>query len=201
MAVVDVSFIILCWNSRQHLDGVLSSISRDLAATDLTYEVIVIDNGSRDDSLQRLRDWQIRLEEQSPVPARLFIVPLGSNTGTTFSRNIGLRMARGKYICILDSDITFNQPDTLTRLIAILDKYPQAGLVVPSLIYATGRHQKSCDVFPTITHKIKRRFFLRQIEQRESDKKQHGGQLASDPSLVLVEDLSPQLGRFHRAPR
>ncbi|MFM8252899.1 MAG: glycosyltransferase family 2 protein [Planctomycetota bacterium] len=193
MAVVDVSFIILCWNSRQHLDGVLSSIVADLSAAGQSFEVIVIDNGSRDDSLAYLREWQQRLSS-------LVVVPLGCNTGTTFSRNIGLRMARGRTICVLDSDITFSQPQTLRRLIDVLDKYPQAGIVAPSLVYPSGNYQKSCDRFPTVMHKIKRRLFLRQMEAAEARRwqelHQHAGGTSSDGGTAFFGDALVEPGRI-----
>jgi GT2 family glycosyltransferase len=193
MAVVDVTFIILCWNSRQHLDGVLSSIVADLSTTGQSYEIIVIDNGSCDDSLDHLREWQQRINS-------LFIVPLGRNTGTTFSRNIGLRLARGRYICVLDSDITFSQPQTLSRLIDVLNKYPQAGIVVPSLVYPSGKYQKSCDQFPTVSHKIKRRFFLRQMEADEArrwqEMNQQAGAAASDCAANVFGDALVEPGKI-----
>ena len=156
----DISFIILSWNSAHFLDGVLGSLQSDLAGSGLRYEAILIDNGSKDGSLEKLRRFQA---EGHP----LVVIPLGQNTGTTFSRNIGLRMARGRYICILDSDIEFCQPHTVQTLLKVLDREPRTGILSPMLRYPSGNHQKSFDSFPTITNKLKRLFFLRQMEARE----------------------------------
>jgi len=156
----DISFVILSWNSQHFLDGCVNSLKDDLQHSGLTYEVLLIDNGSRDGSLEKLSQFQA---EGHP----LIVIPLGNNTGTTFSRNIGLRMARGKYICILDSDIRFCDPDTMTTLIDVLEEKPNAGILSPTLRYPSGNHQKSFDHFPTIVNKLERLFFLRSIERKE----------------------------------
>lgn len=157
---VDISFIILSWNSAGFLDGCLTSIQSDLAGSDLSHEIIVIDNGSGDDSRSILAGY---IERGLP----LTLIALGSNTGTTFSRNIGLRMARGRYLCILDSDIKFCQGKTMETLVKTLDTEPRAGIVAPMLVYSSGNHQKSFDQFPTLRNKLKRLFFLRKMEQVE----------------------------------
>lgn len=160
---MELSFIILSWNSARFLEGVLGSIQRDLAETGWSYEILVIDNGSKDDSLAALRQWQAR-----GLP--LTVIPLGHNTGTTFSRNIGLRMARGRYVCVLDSDIEFCDVGTLRKLTGILESRPDAGLIAPLLCYPSGNHQKSFDQFPTISNKLKRLFFLRAMEKSEGQR-------------------------------
>jgi GT2 family glycosyltransferase len=157
---VDISFVILSWNSDRFLEGCLNSLKTDLAGSGFGYEAILIDNGSNDGSTETLKRFAA---EGHP----LVVIPLGCNTGTTFSRNIGLRMAQGRYICVLDSDILFCEPDTLVRLIALLETAPTAGILSPGLKYASGNHQKSYDVFPTIANKVKRLFFLRQMEVAE----------------------------------
>jgi GT2 family glycosyltransferase len=169
-ASLDISFVILSWNSARVLDGCLGSIKSDLADSGLSYEAILIDNGSTDGSIEKLRKFK---QEGHP----LIVVPLGHNTGTTFSRNIALKMARGKYICVLDSDIEFCQAKTLESLITVLDREPRAGILSPMLRYASGNHQKSFDSFPTIANKLKRLFFLRKMERFEGLQQFHAKDL------------------------
>ncbi len=163
-ATLDISFIILSWNSARFLKGCLSTLQADLKDTKLSFEVLLVDNGSKDDSCQILERFR---NEGYP----LLVIPLGHNTGTTFSRNIGLRMAKGRYICVLDSDIEFCQKNTLESLIAILEKDPITGLVAPQLKYPSGNYQKTFDQFPTLTNKLKRLFFLRRMERMEGLRK------------------------------
>jgi len=153
-----LSVVIITWNSERHIGRCLSTLRTDLERSHLRHEIIVIDNGSSDSTLQRLAELGY---------STVTVVPLGSNTGTTFSRNIGLRMAAGEYICVLDSDIEFTQPNTLQRLIDDLDHTPGCGIIAPRLTYGSGTHQKSCDRFPTLFTKLKRLFFLKSLERQE----------------------------------
>ena len=62
--------------------------------------------------------------------------------------NLALRKARGKFICIMDSDVELGQ-DVLNQLIQGLEKNPGAGMIAPKLLYPDGNLQKSIDSFPT----------------------------------------------------
>ena len=120
-----------------------------------------MDNGSVDGTVALIE--KLRCGRDS------FVLPiyLEKNTGTTCSRNLALKRARGKYICVMDSDVIL-QKGTLSALIQILESESSAGLVAPRLVYPDGRWQKSTDDFPTIFTKIRRYFWLRNIEKRES---------------------------------
>jgi GT2 family glycosyltransferase len=120
-----------------------------------------VDNGSVDGT-PALID-QIRRERGSCV----IPIYLEKNTGTTYSRNLALKRVTGKYICVIDSDVVLER-GTLKGLIGVLESKPSAGLVAPKLIYPDGRWQKSTDDFPTVFSKIRRYFWLRQIEKHES---------------------------------
>lgn len=182
---MDVSFVILSWNSARFLNGCISSIHSDFAGSHLTYEVFVIDNGSKDGSLEILSEYQAK-----GYP--LNVIPLGHNTGTTFSRNIGLRMAHGRYICIMDSDIQFCQEKTLETLVLALEREPRAGIIAPMLNYPSGNHQKSFDQFPTIGNKLKRIFFLRKMERIE------GLRQFVSKNVIEVDYVISAFWLFHR---
>ncbi|MCK4486713.1 MAG: glycosyltransferase [Desulfobacterales bacterium] len=66
---------------------------------------------------------------------------LETNTGTTYSRNLALRKARGKYIGIMDSDVEIFE-GTIGQLIHTLDEDENAGLVAPRLVYPNGSPPK-----------------------------------------------------------
>ena len=155
---LDISCIFLTWNSAEYVEKCISSVDNDLQKSGFTYELIIIDNGSSDGTLELLAGL-------SPF---VTVIPLGRNTGTTFSRNIGLRSARGEIIAVLDSDVEVTEVSTFERLVAYLKDHPKTGLVVPRLFYPSGQHQKSTDYFPTLTMKVKRFFHLRQIEKDEA---------------------------------
>lgn len=153
-----LSCVLLTWNSDSYVQRCLQSIFADLDASSFSFEVIVIDNGSVDGTLGALA---------ALARPELTVVPLSHNTGTTFSRNIGLRMSRGEYLAVLDSDIEIHQAGVFTQLLSFLDGKPDVGIAAPELRFPSGRFQKTTDVFPTLTHKFKRFLSLRAMEEEE----------------------------------
>lgn len=158
---MEFSFVILSWNSRGHLEKCLSSISKVLENKNTDYEVFVVDNGSNDGSVELLQSCES--DESSKVKP----IYLDHNTGTTYSRNLALKQCEGKYVVVLDSDVELHD-QTLDLLVAQCNGQAKVGMVVPKLIYASGRLQKSTDSFPTLARKIERFLFLKKIEEQES---------------------------------
>lgn len=157
---MDISAIILSFNSVRYIEKSVRSLVESCAACGLAGEIFVIENGSVDGSVEALR----RLQAELGGMLQVFYLP--ENTGTTRSRNLGLKAATGAHVLILDSDAYMNAP----ALKAMLDyqcAYPRAGMVAPKLIYPDGRYQLSVDVFPTIMRKLQRYFALRSLEARE----------------------------------
>jgi len=102
----EVAIIILNWNSGLHTRDCLASLAQlDYGA----YWPLVVDNGSTDDSLQRVR------EAFPEVP----ILENGRNLGFTGGNNIGLRWAleRGADYMLLLNDDTEVAPDFLRQLV------------------------------------------------------------------------------------
>lgn len=163
MKYPEISFIILTWNSEKYIEKCILSIKRALfnSSSNLSYEIFIVDNGSKDNTLSILK-----LMERS-FPGNLHLIMLNRNFGTTYSRNLGIKRAKGRYICIMDSDVEISA-GVVDRLIFFLSEKSRVGLVVPGIIYPDGTLQKSTDEFPTIGRKIYRYFFLKQIEAREA---------------------------------
>lgn len=142
----------------RYVESCLRSVFKDLESSGLTFELIVIDNGSSDGTLQAL--------QRMARPA-LTMIPLGHNTGTTFSRNIGLRLARGDFVCILDSDIEIQSAGIFSALLNFMRQHPDVGILAPQLRFPSGRYQKTVDVYPTLSHKLRRFLHLREMEAQE----------------------------------
>ncbi len=110
-----VSVIIPTYNRR---DLVQLTIDSALAQTFTDSEIIVVDDGSTDNTGEMLRaryDSQIRYEYQT-------------NQGESAARNRALQLAQGEYIALLDSDDLWF-PDKIEKEVRRLDAEPQAGLV------------------------------------------------------------------------
>ena len=146
MLSIKLSFIILCWNSERYLEGCFTSIIRKCSEENIKYEIIVIDNGSHDDSRQIFDTYKKNYGN------RFTFILLPTNTGTTHSRNLGLKRAKGHYICILDSDTEINK-GKITYILRRLDD-KKIGIVAPKLLLNDGQIQNSVKKFPTLPIKM-----------------------------------------------
>jgi GT2 family glycosyltransferase len=160
---MDISCVILSWNSEPFIAKCLSTLILDLEQSGLSFEIFVVDNGSRDQTVPILNALQ------GQHPDRIVPLCLDHNTGTTYSRNLALRRANGRYICILDSDIEV-LPGAIGRLIHTLEQDGHIGLVAPKALYPNGNLQKSTDVFPTLFTKAIRYLFLKLIEKHNNSR-------------------------------
>jgi len=157
---MDISVVILTWNSQQHIERCLSSLVDSLGKSSFLFEIIIVDNGSIDDTKTILEDFVAKYSQC------ISLVFLEKNTGTTFSRNIALRRATGEFICVLDSDVEVSF-GIFELLVSNLKTDISIGLIVPKLVYPNGSLQKSTDQFPTLLSKVRRFFFLKQIEKAD----------------------------------
>jgi len=110
-----VSIIIVNWNGRVHLPDCLDSIT---AQSFRDFEVILVDNGSKDGSAEFVRaryPW-------------VKIISLKENKGFASGNNRGFELAHGDYIVTLNND-TWADPDWLETLVRVTETHPQAGMV------------------------------------------------------------------------
>jgi len=157
---VDISFVILTWNSERHIRTCVEHTLEDTTDSGLECEFFVVDNGSTDQTKTILAS----LEKSIPGFRAIY---LEKNCGTTYSRNFALKKASGRFICILDSD-AYPTSGCVKKLKQCIENDPTVGIAVPRLIYPDGRHQKSVDRFPTLGGKLRRAFLLKRIEAQES---------------------------------
>jgi len=114
------SVIIVTWNRRRELEPALDSVFRQTIADQL--EVLVLDNGSTDDTVA----W---LTTQYAHPVRVFA--FGRNAGACHARNAGLTLARSPRICFLDSDAEILSDDAIERCLQALDAGPHRAVAAP----------------------------------------------------------------------
>jgi glycosyltransferase involved in cell wall biosynthesis len=107
-----VSIIIPCYNAAPWIEETIRSA---LAQTHADREIIVIDDGSTDDSLRRARSFE-------PLGVQ---VVRQSNAGAAAARNHGLRLATGDFIQFLDADDLL-APDKIERQLFVLRSCPLA---------------------------------------------------------------------------
>jgi GT2 family glycosyltransferase len=100
-------------------------------------EVVVVDNASRDGSVEMVR---------AEFPG-VRIVENRENTGYGAGANFGVRACSREFVLVLNSD-TLLAPDTIERLERAMDASPAAALLGPRLLNADGTLQPSCFPFP-----------------------------------------------------
>lgn len=110
-----VSLVIVCWNSARHLPRCLACVSRQ---TFHSFEVVVVDNGSTDKATTALEAKYPELD--------LRVESLVSNQGFAAANNLGARLARGKWLVLLNAD-AFPEPTWLAELIKAADMNPHIG--------------------------------------------------------------------------
>jgi GT2 family glycosyltransferase len=139
----DVSIIVIARDVRAEVLACFASI--ECHAGDVTVETILVDNGSRDGTIEAVRT------EHPDVR----IVALERNEGGS-ARNHGLRIAEGRYRMFLDSDALLTA-GALADLVAFMDARPDVGLVGPRLVYADGSFQPSARRLPPLLLPVLRR--------------------------------------------
>jgi len=159
---MDISVVILTWNSGKYISKCLDSLCREFDQTNLSHEIFIVDNGSKDNTIQLIENFRNNVANND-----IKSIYLEQNTGTTYSRNLALKRAKGEFICIMDSDLEVVK-GAIGKLVDALKEYNDVGLMAPKLVYPDGRFQKSTDNFPTIFTKIGRYFFLKIKERKAS---------------------------------
>lgn len=115
-----VSIIVPTYNGARYIGDAIESV---LAQNYTDYEVIVVDDGSTDDTNQALE----------PYLERITYIRQ-SNQGLSRARNQGVAVSRGEYLSFLDSDDLF-LPNKLAAQAQFLDSMPDVGLVASGFQY------------------------------------------------------------------
>ena len=114
------SVIIPLYNKSPYVAKAIGSV---LAQTFMDYELIVMDDGSKDNSF----DVALKAIEGY----RHCHIYRQNNAGVSVARNVGVSFSRGEYLCFLDADDWWD-PDFLAEMSKLIEEFPKAG------IYGTG---------------------------------------------------------------
>ena len=158
--VKDISIIIVNWNTNELLKNCLVSIERTVK--DLSYEIIVVDNGSQDGSTDMLRNFfpHVRLIENS------------RNLGFAAANNQGLRVMSGRYALLLNTD-TILQENAVRELFSFMETCPEAAMACGQLLNADGSKQNSVACFPTLLTLMTNTPLLEYLLPRKYPSKRH----------------------------
>ena len=126
-----VSVIIATYNNAHYILEAIASIFNQ---TYTSYEIIVIDDGSTDNTRQVLEPYLDKLR-----------YVYQENKGVSQARNLGLEIAQGEFISFLDAD-DFFLPDKLAKQVAIFDARPSLGIVHSGWRLVNKKGEKISDI-------------------------------------------------------
>lgn len=138
---LDVSIIIVNYKTIELTSACINSVIRYTSG--ISYEIILVENGTSEFNYENTKQWVQKLQ--------LIVSP--ENIGFSKANNLGIAIAKGKYILLLNSD-TYLQQDAITTCFHFLEKNKQAGVVSARLIYPDGRHQSVAQRFPSIRYSL-----------------------------------------------
>jgi N-acetylglucosaminyl-diphospho-decaprenol L-rhamnosyltransferase len=142
-----LSIIIVSWNTADLLAQCLTSVYA--YPPQVSFEVMVVDNASTDDSVSMLRRCFPQVE----------LLINRQNIGFARANNQAIRQSRGEYLLLLNPD-TEVKPNALQILVNWLDSQPQTGAVGPRTLNPDGSLQTSAYPAPTLTGELWRLLHL-----------------------------------------
>jgi GT2 family glycosyltransferase len=134
-----LSIIVVNWNTEELLKKCLESIF--LYADKIDYQLIVIDNNSKDKSKELLSKLKI-------LNNNLEIVLSKANLGFARAVNVGLKKSKGQYILLLNPDTQIKET-TFEESIKFMDEHPHGGIMGGKILNLDGSIQPSVRRFPT----------------------------------------------------
>ena len=131
-----LSIIIVSYNTRELLRACFSSIAKSHSGKS-AWEVIVVDNGSQDGSVEEIKNGDTILIQNTV------------NKGFAAANNQGIRIAKSDYILLLNTDCEV-EPDTIVKTLDYFHQHPEIGAVTCKLLLPDGSLDTACHRgFPT----------------------------------------------------
>ncbi len=142
----DLSIIIPIYNSGQHLESCLNSITKQVKKK---IEIILINDKSTDNSYKICKIYKKKHKF-------IKLINLAKNKGVSFCRNLGLKKSKGRFIFFIDSDDLLNQ-NSLNKIQNQILKFPNTDLFFHKNLKFP---KKEIDSNQFILNKKKKKFYL-----------------------------------------
>jgi GT2 family glycosyltransferase len=169
---IDVSVIIVNWNTKDLLKNCLNSVYQ--TTNNLTFEIIVVDNASSDGSVKML---------ESDFP-RVIIIGNQENKGFGAANNQAFAVMKGKYALLLNTDALLTL-EAVNKLWAFCEANSQAAIVCGQLLNADGSKQNSIASFPGLLALAANTSLLEYLFPKRfpSKRYEHAGPLEVDSAI------------------
>ena len=137
---LDVSIIIPNYNTKKLTLDCVDSINKTTKG--VSYEVIIVDNASSDGSVKEFA-------KLTTGNRKIQLIKNDKNLGFAKAVNLGIKISKGEYILLLNSD-TLVLPNSISTLIDFAKKTPNVGVVAPQLLNIDNTPQESVTHFPSL---------------------------------------------------
>lgn len=179
-----ISFIVIAYKAQEtHL--LRLNLRRlhalKLAENGIPYEIIFVENGPVP-SLSRM---------VKTLFPEVRIIHTEKNMGHPGGNNAGLRVAKGKYLCMVNPDILFTSTQDLKKMITYMDEHADIGILGPRLNNPDGTVQFSCYRKYSRFTPVYRRTFLGKLPFARKDIERH---LMVDIDHTVTQDVPWLLG-------
>jgi GT2 family glycosyltransferase len=147
MKKITLSIIIVSFNTEKLTVRCIQSIVKHKPS--FAYEIVVVDNGSSDGSVEGIKKLKL---------ANLTLITSQTNLGFSKANNKGIKAAQGEYILLLNSDTEIIDT-SLEELVAFAREHQDAGVVAPQLLNKDKTVQASIFRLPTIWRAVSQYIF------------------------------------------
>lgn len=139
--MIDLSIVIVSWNTKDILDQCLKSVFDE--TNGISYEIIVIDNASKDGSCEMVK-------EKYPD---VILIENQDNVGFAAANNIGFTHCKGSYVLLLNSD-TIVLNGALQKTLQYADQHPEFGVVSCKILNEDLTLQPNCSMYPSLLNSL-----------------------------------------------
>ncbi|MGC8659546.1 MAG: glycosyltransferase family 2 protein, partial [Desulfomonilaceae bacterium] len=117
-----------------------------------SFETVVIDNGSTDDSVSRVK----------ALFPDVSVIEAGRNLGFASANNLGFSMSNGEFVLLLNTDALLDK-DCVSRMLTLAKSDERVALVGPQLLNEDGTNQTSFEATPTLLTETTNRSLLKRL--------------------------------------
>jgi hypothetical protein len=180
-----LSIIVVTWNGKKYALECLESLLPEPLG--ISTEIIVVDNGSTDGTLEAIRT-------QFP---NVTLIENHANLGFAMANNIGMVSSRGKYVCLVNSDVVIPS-GCLKKMVEFMEANPKIGVLGPKMLSPDGGVGASVMRLPTVWNTLCCALGLHTIFPRST---LLGGFSMDAYAYDSVDDVEMLTGWFWMIPR
>lgn len=180
-----LSIVIVTWNGKKYALECLDSLHK--LNSSLSMEILVVDNASTDGT-------PAAIQEEFPG---VKLIRNDTNLGFAKANNIGIGLSRGKYVCLVNSDVVV-PVGCLESMTVYMEEHHDIGLLGPKMLSPAGGIGKSVMRLPTVWNTLCSALGLHSIFP---DSRHLGGFLMNGYKYDVVEDVEVLTGWFWMVPR